>query len=226
MPKKKQDDFLNDIILPINIKPLYISLAKYLVYLNLKWRFYNELYGNENSRGLLSDTAKIFFVTIEQSLRYEMTLVICHLSEQAEYVNKKTGKITTSLSLETLINRCGNPKELKASFREFKKKSEPFRKLRNKVIAHYDLDIALKPDAYVLPKIDKDAVDNVIRIVESILSDIATKNGNPQQIIFNVPTVIGGAGDLIYWLKEGMEYQENTLRDLKEGRLPEKFKPH
>lgn len=223
MPKKKQGDFLYYISLPANIKTLYISLAEYVVYLNLRWRFYNELYGNENNRRLLADTASIFFVTMEQSLRYEMALVICHLAEQSEYVNKKTGKVTTSLSLETLINRCGNLKELKESFNELKKKSEPFRKLRNKVIAHYDLDIALKPDAYMLPKIDKDTVNDVIRIAECILSNIATEYGNQQQIMFSVPTVLGGAADLIHWLNEGLEYHENTMRALKEGRIPEKF---
>lgn len=219
----KEKEFLDDINLPENIKPLYISLAKYLVYLNLKWSFYSELFGTENNSILLAYTAKRFFITIEQVLRYDMTLAICHLSEPSEYTNKESGKTVTSLSLETLINKCALTKDLQDLQKEFKKKSEPFSKLRNKLVAHRDLDVVLNPEANILPRINKEKVDGVIHLAERILLTISAQYGNTEEILFSVPKVVGGASDLIYWLGEGREYYDSTLRVLKEGHIPERF---
>jgi len=215
------EEFLQDLQLPGEIKPLFVSLANHLAHLNMKWDFYKELFINKNNSIILADTARIFFVSLEQLFRYDITLAICNLSDHSKYT-KKSGKTLFSLSLETLINRCNANTTTLDLFKEFRKQSEPFRRLRNRVVAHLDLDTAVNLKAKSLPIINEVKINKILQLAGNILSDISAQYGNTQEIVF-VPLVMAGASDLVYWLSKGRAAYKNYMKNLKEGRIPERF---
>jgi hypothetical protein len=213
-------EIFSDIKLPEDIRQIYILLCNEFIRLNYEWNFYLEMYGNEANSVLLGKTARIFFETVEESFRYDMAMSICRLSDP----QKSLGKYD-NLCIDGLIEKCANIEGLNELHDEFINACKPIRKLRDKIISHSDLNIALKPNENPLPTIGKEQIDTIIDLFSKILNTISLYHGNTQELVFN-PLIMGGAKDLIYWLGEGWEYYNNTLCDLKAGHIPDKFNNH
>lgn len=205
--------FLENLNIPEDFKELFISLAGNVTYLNLKWKFYKELFDNGKNSALLADTARAFFTCIEEVLRNDIALTICNLAYQSEY-KKPSGEILYSFSLETLMNKCSPNQSIKDTFKEFRKKTKPFENLRNTRIAHRELSATLAPEAYPSPQINQVKVDTVLALAEKIMINIAEQYGNAGEIMWQ-PLVATGADKLIYWLNEGWECYRRQIEELK-----------
>jgi hypothetical protein len=182
--------------------------------LNYEWSFYLELYDNGTNSVLLGNTARIFFETVEEAFRYDIAMSICCLSDP----KKSKGKYD-NLCVEALVDECPDIEGLRELFEKFTKSCEPVRMLRNKIISHSDLHIALKPNGNPIPVIGKEQIDLIINVVSKILNTISVHYYNAYELLFN-PLLVGGAKDLVYWLNEGYGHYCKELNILK-GRLGE-----
>jgi phosphoenolpyruvate carboxylase len=159
-------EFLEDIILPEDIKPLYKGISGYLINVNYKWRFYKELFLDKNNSELFQHTAFMFFSAIEESFRYDIILAICRLSDPAR------SKYNENLSLETIIQKTEFINKVNELYQEFINISKSFRKYRHKIIAHNDLEV-IEDRSSLTPLLDIETVDKSLVLCGKILNLIA-----------------------------------------------------
>ena len=168
--------------------------------LQSKWDFYGELYGKEQNTNLVSELASWSFNIIEESLRNDITMAICRLSDPSKLLDKE------NLSLETLVKNCANIKGLDILLNDFQKACEPVSKHRNKQVGHNDLNTVIKPREYPLPGIHKDQIDLILNLATKILNSVIQNYENGE---LNFHTIShGGADTLIFWLKAGKDHHE------------------
>jgi len=180
--------------LPEEIREIFMWLCQDVVSLRGKWDFYLGLFSNEENTALLNRLARASFHIIEESLRNDMTMGICRLSDPHKTLGKE------NLSLETLIQRCNPIPNVSTLLKDFQDACAPLRKHRNKRVGHNDLTSTIKPQNNSLPGIGRSDIDRIFRLAGSILNAIY-QNYVDAELFFS-PLVIGGADDLIYCLKK------------------------
>ncbi len=75
--------------LPEEHRPIFQALCQDLAMLHLKWDTYLTLFGPTGDAGVLSGLVDGFLRTIEDSLRSDMTMTICRLSDRVKSVGNK-----------------------------------------------------------------------------------------------------------------------------------------
>ena len=181
--------------LPEDIREIFVWLCQDLISLQDKWRFYTDLFSSEENTSLLSELALSSFRIIEESLRNDMTLAICRLSDPA----RSSGK--ANLSVRTLTQNYSNVEIIRNLVHDFIKACQPVRELRNKNVGHNDLNTRIEPIDNPLPGIKKSQIVSIINLTEKILKSIFLIYDKDCELGFSVPVQIGGAADLIYCLK-------------------------
>jgi len=182
--------------IPEDIREIFVWLCQDLASLQDKWRFYTDLFSSEENTSLLSEIALSSFRIIEESLRNDMTLAICRLSDPA----LSSGK--ANLSIRTLTQNYSTMEIIKNLENDFIIACQPIRELRNKNVGHNDLNTRIEPIDNPLPGIKKSQIFNIIDLAEKILKSIFEIYDRDSELGFSVPIQIGGDDDLIYWLKK------------------------
>ncbi len=195
------DVFGYDQRLPENIRGVFMLLCQDVALLQNKWSFYLELFSSQENTELLSDLAKRSFQIIEESLRDDLTMSICRLSDCPRSYGKD------NLSLATLIQKCGKIDSTNELFREFSDACAPVRRYRNKRVGHNDLNAAIKPHDNPLPGIGRSQIDSIVELASKILNVIYQHYFVNEELYFR-PFVIGGADDLLYWLNIARECKD------------------
>lgn len=191
-------------LLPEDIRDIFMWLCQELASLNNKWQFYLGLYTGEEDTGLLSDLAPGSFSIIEESLRSDMTMSICRLSDPAHTAGKP------NLSLQTLADKCqalDGPDGLSELLQEFLRACQPVRRRRNKLVGHRDLNRTIKPQHNPLPGIGRAQVDTILDLAGRVLNLINRHFAGDSELSFK-PFLIGGADTLLHWLRVAREPQE------------------
>ncbi len=67
--------------IPKEIRDASADLYDDVVMLHLKWRFYLELFCEPGNAQLLSKQSRAFFQIVEESLRADMLMALCRLSD-------------------------------------------------------------------------------------------------------------------------------------------------
>src|SRR5262245_24805317 len=86
--------------LPEEIRDLCTGLCEDVAVLHLKLSFYRELFSIREHAALLSSLAPAFFHIVAESLRNDIILGICRLSDPSRNL------IGDNRSLATLVGRC------------------------------------------------------------------------------------------------------------------------
>ena len=187
--------------LPEEIREIFMWLCQDVASLQRKWDFYIRLYGNQESTELLSELACSSFQIIEEALRDDMTMAICRLSDPLQSHRKD------NRSLKTLTtNKCVKRETVDQLLKEFIDACKPVQQLRNKRVGHNNLNTRIRPNENLLPGISRSQIDRIIETATKTLNVICQRFVDCE-LKFR-PIHIGGAEDLIYWLKTAREYQE------------------
>ncbi|MFH1932224.1 MAG: hypothetical protein ABIN18_11630 [Pseudomonadota bacterium] len=194
---KIQDAFGDSENLPENIREIFVWLCQDVASLRDKWDFYLGLYKDDETTALLSDCARSSFQIIEESLRADITMTICRLSDLPSTFKKKD-----NLSIPKLCSYFPQDESLKKNETAFLDACMPIRLLRNKQVGHNDLNTRIAPDKFPLLGISKTQIDEMIGLAESILNKIYHIYNPNSELGFGIPLHIGGAEDLINWLKK------------------------
>jgi len=201
-----KESFGYDLNVPENIRELLMWLCQDVASLYDKWDFYLELFSTKENTELLSELAVSSFQIIEESIRNDLIMMIGRLSDPSN------GK--RNLSIETLIQNCDKIESSEIELlKEFKEKCRPVRKLRHKFVAHNDLKSRIKPKDNPLPGIGLDQVKKIIHDAGTLLNLVYQKYVNAE-LGFDIPIQIGGAKDLLYWLKKAKENQKKDVSEI------------
>jgi AbiU2 len=193
--------------LPEGIRDVFMWLCQEVAALQNKWSFYLELFSSEDNTALLSDVAGSFFQAVEESLRNDMTMAICRLSDPC----RSDGK--ANLSLATLVRLCNDLRDVDRLLTDFLDACAPVRRHRNKRVAHNDLRTRIEPRDDPLPGIGRSEVDRVLQLAGALLNAVYQHFADGE-LCFR-PWQIGGVEALMYWLKAGRAYQEKEDRRLR-----------
>ena len=215
----KAETFGSDLKIPKEIKPIFVSIYEELIWINAQWKFYTDLFVEKKDRKLISSTARTFFMSIEQVIRFSVILGICHLADPA-VVAKRDTKLE-NLSLENLVNKCPSNESITSMFSDFKEQSACLNKWRNKVIAHSDLETILHTKKQTLPPVNHEEIQKPLKLAGQVMQIIYNFYDDRKMTLGFEPIISHGTDSLKFWLTQGFEAYHLRLKLLKEGRLPE-----
>jgi hypothetical protein len=197
--------------IPESIRGIFMWLCQDVARLALKWDCYTELFATKESIDLLSDLAPAFFQIIEESLREDMTMAICRLSDPSQ-----TGE-WENLSMETLFERLDEHARPDKMLHDFHKACAPVRTLRNKRVGHSDLGGRVQPQSNVLPGIARGQIDQIVEQAEGLLNRVYEFYVH-SRLVFK-PMRIGGADAVLFWLRKGWVSELNRKVKTREREL-------
>lgn len=192
-----EDKFGYNEKIPEKIREIYMWLCQDFVSLKAMWIFYQGLFGNKEDADLLAYYLTESFRVVEESLRISMVMGICRLNDPSMQQNNQ------NLSFDILVNNCSEIPELLDLYNDFRKACKPFTVYRNKRFGHRDLDTALDYEGKILPGIGKKEVETVLNLASQLINAVAMFYTD-EEFHFDVQT-IGGADNLLYWFKKGLE---------------------
>jgi hypothetical protein len=129
--------------LPDNIRNIFMRLCQDVYSLRSKWEFYLDLFDSKENAELISELARASFQIIEESLRNDMIMAICRLSDPSQSSPKSKKK--DNLSLCTLFEQLDGPNKAPKLLENFLVACESVRQFRNKLVGHNDLKTRIKP---------------------------------------------------------------------------------
>ncbi len=190
-------------------------------YLNLhqKWNEYIELFATDEKRlHILNETAPGFFRLVQDMLWQGILVHLCRISDSVEHSKKSNAVIRRMLLLAPdMVD------QLEPLLLEVERSTAFAREARNKQLAHSDLDVALSQ--IDRPKLGSrsdirsaiESIDQVMHVVELRYLKTATA--------YNAIRNIGGAKNLLYYLRERLRAQNGRMERLRSGSpLPEDLK--
>jgi hypothetical protein len=198
-------------------------LSNDVTWLHTKWAQYRELFGVSEARiDLLNRTAGHFFRVLQDTLFEDVLLHLSRLTDGAVTGRKE------NLSLERLVLLA--PDEIKlrleALLGAVRAACAPARDWRNRRIAHKDLGVALATAGDPLPGISRQTVEEALSAVRDLLHHIERQYFAGAETYYQELLAIGQAKELLFWLSEGVQAEEERRRRFREGRaLPEDCHP-
>jgi hypothetical protein len=148
---------------------------------------------------LLNGLAPAAFQLIEESLRVDMTMAVCRLSDPAQSLNKKD-----NLSMETLVQRMAHVPGLHTLWQQFQDECKPVRPHRHKRWGQTDFKTALNPKDNPLPGIGRTQIDRILQLAAAILNTVYCSVVDGELWFRSRP--IGNGRDLVHWLKVAAQH--------------------
>jgi len=145
----------------------------------------------------LFELARRSFKIIERSLRYDIIMAICRLSDPPES--------DENLSLEYLVNNYPDDLGLNELLANFKIACKPVRKYRNKLVGHKDLKTALdaRTRELLFTSVTAEKIELILKLASSILIAVFQIYDHGD---LNFHTVAQGDGEsLIFYLNAGKQ---------------------
>lgn len=154
-------------------REIFAALKTEIVDLHLRWIIYRQLYGtSEEAVDVLNRSGSNVFFLLQQLLLDDCALRLSKLTDPADQ-----GKVANLSVLQLLENISETDKdfprrEIEALIEALNARSEKFRKLRNKRIAHSDLGHALKVADDPLPGISREDVERALHALRHVMNAV------------------------------------------------------
>lgn len=185
--------------LPDDTHDTFMWLCQDVARLYQKWDFYLGLFDDKSNCSVMG-ALPLAFGIIEESLRADMTMAVCRLSDPAESCQRE------NLNFRSLEAFFDHDTELTALIDGFAADCASVRLHRNKLVGHSDKSVRLGSEPAMIPEIAKSDIDTILRSAAAILNHVAARYAGTQ-FGFAHPGA-AGADVLIRWLKKGMEQLE------------------
>ncbi|MHB8869432.1 MAG: AbiU2 domain-containing protein [Thermoleophilia bacterium] len=196
-----------------------------LVWLNMRWALYKQLFTGSSTRiDLLNETAGTFFFVVQGNLWDDVVLGLARLTDPAK---SRGGRGSENLSLAALHRFIEDP-ALRRDFEELLERaratSDCVRPWRDKRIAHRDLEVALAGGAGLLPKVSREHVESALLACGEAMNVI---DMSYRRITVGYEYSNPGARDgdaLVYYLNRGHRAEREFEERLRSGDVrPEEF---
>jgi AbiU2 len=153
---------------------LFKTLQNDLINLHAYWKVYRQLFARSEKRiDLLNESGSLVFNIVQHLFLNEITLSICRFTDPAKTKIKKEEKENHTLERLIQITDEYNKKlavELSSTYEGIKKSVVPFRRCRNKSIAHSDLLTKLKMEENPLPGISREMVEQILEQMREFMN--------------------------------------------------------
>lgn len=197
--------------MPEDLVDLYETLKQEAIWLHAEWKILCQLFTVSKERvKFLDSKARSFFKVIQRVLRDDVFMSLSRLTDPPQ-----TGK-RKNLSLARLgkqLKESGESdfyKSVSESIDRIQDHCEPFRKWRNRVIAHKDLLTALKYHPEPLPGISRKMVEDALRMIREFLNHIQVHFEDSETLYEHV--VLEGDGEAIVTYLQQADEQETWTK--------------
>lgn len=186
--------------LPEDMRPVFQDLCEDVASLHGKWRLYLELFSDRDTVDLLNDVAMASFQMFEESLRCDITMSICRLSDPLQSCGQD------NLSIKILVERFAKVQGLAQLWNDFRRCCQPVREYRNKRVGHNDLDAALQPHDNPLPNVTRPTIDAILSAATKLVNHVYGFH-TERELLFE-PFDTGGGKDLVSRLKSESDHDQ------------------
>jgi hypothetical protein len=199
--------------MPESIKEIFNELKNQVIWVHTKWENYRQLFGTTDKRlKLLSECAHTFFLITHNALIVDVLVSLSRLTDPAE-----DARGNKNLSFEQLKKQVEDDGDRELASRlgqilgELKEKFAGIRTRRNKLLAHYDLNIALKK-----VKLDNTSVKTIEEVLALAGDYMNAIEGHycPTEILYEDGISSHSDGEaLVTILKSGLRFRELLKAD-------------
>lgn len=193
--------------MPSDFQSSYEAIRTEVTWLHGYWKIYSQLFSKTEKRiELLNECATTFFFVVHQTLLKDLLLTLCKLTDpakQGKNENLSLWRLQDQLAqvADSAVASAGN-----ATLLKIEAYVVPLRDLRNKQLAHLDLETALEKNTNRLSLVQKRDIDKSLQLIRTYLNSI--------QLYFNDSEwgyehlgMIGTDGDaLVHVLRDGLRY--------------------
>lgn len=176
-----------------------------------KWEMYVELFGHSPERvEFLNRTAPGFFHAIQSALLDDTLMHIARLTDPAASAGKAN---LTIMSLPGLVDSVRDKGHVAPACRSAMSKADFCRELRNKVLAHNDLDVALGRSPRPLAAASRMKVWAALKSIAAVLNLVSNAYDCGTIAFEHVQQLPGGTAALLRFLKLGRAAYEEQLKN-------------
>jgi hypothetical protein len=152
--------------IPEEIRDVCAELYHDIVALHRKWHVHVNLFQDRENAQLLSSVARSFFQTVEESLRNDLVLSLCRLSDPTRSLAR------VNLSFAVLLGSCADVPKVDNLITAFQAACGNLRRYRNRYLGHVDLAFEIDPYDELLPGISRSQIDEIIGLAREILRTV------------------------------------------------------
>jgi len=195
---------------------LFYELLGSVTFLHINWKNYRSLFGTSEARtDLLNHFAPLFFGLLEGILRHDIMLAIARLTDHAKYGKYRNASFEYLLNiLEPTLTKPLSEK-WQSELDRLKDFCEPIRKIRDRLIAHYDLDTVLQYNSDSLPGTSRAYIEEVLEKIREFLGNIE-EHFRGKRTAHNYIFSTIDAESLISALEKAQEYEKIKQRKSKQ----------
>lgn len=189
--------------------PTFHALYEEVTSLHMKWGEFKKLYAHSPQEiDLLNQIAPFFFRVVQDIMWDDIVLHIARLADPAVSVGKSNLALR---SLPPLIpDRCLAAK-VDRLVQDALSKSEFARQLRNRRLAHRDLDLVLDRKAQSLPRGTRKQVEDALAAVGSVMNAVYS-HYLKSTVAFDYFITAQDAETLLYHLKVASQVEERRRK--------------
>lgn len=151
---------------------LFRKLRSDILNLHMRWKFFRQLYADETGERLtlFSHTAADFFHIVQWLFLHDTCLSLSRITDPARTCGHENLVLEQlARSVESDVPSDPICAALRLALEKARRATKPFRKLRNRTIAHCDLESALRPEKNPLPGISRLSVETALNAVVDVL---------------------------------------------------------
>lgn len=198
---------LNNI--PSEINEIFEKIKEEVQWLHIHWAYYKELFlGSKLRIDLMNESAPLFFYINQTLLLNEVILSVCKLTDPAQSSHDKE-----NMSLDKVLQLIEKEKKnddlvnkLKTVLAGIKSKKDPFKKHRDKRIAHKDMAVVMSTEG-TIPDISVEMIDNILDEIIEYINTIEEYFNN-SKTGYNCISISNDSNSLLGLLKYGFRYEE------------------
>ncbi len=187
-------------------------------WIHVRWKMNRQLYGRSELRvDLLNDIAPQFFHTFQAVLYDDVILAVARLTDRVETGGRENLVLGQLVEIASKQWAGEVVEELRAKLAAVDEQCQPLRRLRNRRIAHRDLESALKQGAD-LPGLSRARIESALESIREFMNAYQLHLDGSQRMYADVLTESDG-DTLVRALKVASAWKEDRRAPLTEARL-------
>lgn len=202
--------------MPDAVREVYDPLNRVAVTTHFHWQLMLELYEGEEKVRLLQRFGGILFGRIQSMMLADVVLGICRLTDPAQ-VPSNARKQSLSIPRLTEAVQADDPSlldqlNLSEMLAELKVASQPFREMRNRILAHLDWTTRDQPR----PVTNKDEIDKALGLAARIMNAVSG-HYTGSIVSYTMYPSVGDGNDFMrqlrYWARHLDETPKRSVAD-------------
>lgn len=206
-------------VLGPRLGPLYHELYYEVVWLHAKWKQYRHLYATAENVELLNEAAGFFFGVVQRVMWDDALLHVARLMDPPRSMGKDN---LTLLRLPEVVENAALSARVAPLVEAAVSACGFARDLRNRRLAHQDLQLALDSGAEPLPGVSRAQMEEALAAMRAVLNEIEGHYWNSSTAFEHVLAPRSDAESLTHYLSEALKAERKQLERWSRGEvLPE-----